>query len=116
LDRAPFGAVRAQQARNKANARRSSLAPEGFLLRGGFVVCGYCGRCLPTRYGLDKGGRRYPLYVANRGPSHRFCGHSFAMSATQLDPAVWATAEAILGDRRLIANQIARLRESDPTA
>ena len=115
IDRATFEAVQAQQARNKASARRKSIAPELFLLRGGLVVCGYCGRTVPTRYGADGTGRRYPLYVANQGTTHRDCGHTFSISAPLLDQAVWQRAEAILSDKRLIADQIARLRESDPT-
>ncbi len=113
---ATFAAVQGRLDRNKAEAPRNHDEPERFLLRAGFVTCGYCGRSLSTRLARDRKGNRYAFYRASRGNGHEVCGHQFGMSAAQLDAAVWSRVTALLTEPDTIAAEIARQRGNDPTA
>ena len=46
IDATTFAGVAARLARNKATAVGRLCEPEAFLLRGGYVRCGYCGRAV----------------------------------------------------------------------
>lgn len=112
-----WGAVQERLTRNKEEATRNNHDPEAFLVRGGFVVCGYCGRPIRTVWRKDCPGQSARSYYANDPHSdpHRDCP-SFAMSAQKLDAIVWGKVCAVVTEPQIVAEQIAKLRHDDPTA
>jgi site-specific DNA recombinase len=56
VDRATFAAVQAQLRRNKEESTRNNSRPKLYLLRGGFVRCGYCGRSVCARLRTERTG------------------------------------------------------------
>ncbi len=111
-------AVRAILQQNKRLAARGNHNPEAFLLRGGFVRCGYCGNGARTDWHRTggKSGILFPHYrVSRRLGEHEGCPR-VNVSAAMLDRAVWSKVEAILLDPAIIAAEVAKLREADPVA
>jgi site-specific DNA recombinase len=102
--------------RNKAEAIRNNQNAEAFLLRAGFVVCGYCGKPIRTVWTKDcpnQSARAY--YASDPGPDrHRDCP-AFAMSASKLDAAVWEGIKERIAREDVIAAEIERLRKEDPS-
>jgi len=111
-----FAAVQARLTRNKAEATRNNQNAEAFLLRSGFIVCGYCGRPIRSIWTKDCPNQPARAYYANHAPQHPHedCP-SFAMSARKLDAAVWARVEATLTHPETIAAEVEALRRDDPT-
>lgn len=115
VDTVTFAAVQERLRRNQETASRRAAEPERFLLRGGYVHCGYCGHTLSAVMHKEKNGGRYPLYEASKGASHERCGERFTISAAELDRTVWEKVEAVLLRPEIIEREIARLRQTDPT-
>ncbi len=113
---ATFAAVQDRLARNKAEATRNNREPGRFLLRAGFVTCGYCGRAISARLARPYGRAPYAFYRANDGSSHELCGHRFSISAALLDEAVWSRVTALLMQPDIIAAEAAKHRDGNPTA
>jgi site-specific DNA recombinase len=109
---AVWGAVQDRLKRNQAESRRNSKHPEHFLLRGGIVRCGYCGRAVATKY-TDK---QEVYYQANqKGRTDEACP-SLAMDAKTLDRIVWGHIEQdVLLNDDTIAREVAKVRQVDPT-
>jgi site-specific DNA recombinase len=100
----------AQLGQNKQQAVRNNSNPEAFLLRGGIARCGYCGGSLQaTRH---KFGQLYRCNGINRD---RWGCPSFSISAKTLDGAVWEGICERLTRRDVIAAELERLRNQDPT-
>ena len=116
IDPETFAAAQDQLARNKREATRNTREPERFLLRGGFIACGYCGRALSARLVKQASGAVYAFYRANGGAGHEACGHNFGMSSTILDAAVWSRVTALLTQPEIIVAEVERRRGIDPTA
>lgn len=100
-----------QLARNRQQSARNAKDPAKVLLRGGFAVCGYCGRQMTIHWKYGK-----PLYrcegktrfaVECQGPS---------MYCHLLDGPVWDTLTAIRERPELIAQRLSEVLGSDPTA
>jgi site-specific DNA recombinase len=109
-----FRAVQAQLEQNKLEAVRNHRKPEAFLLRAGFIRCGYCGHSIGSK----------ASYVDNRGMTipdrYRDAAHAPTCpmvwaNAAEVDADIWARVQAILNDPAIIAREIARRRTSDPT-
>jgi site-specific DNA recombinase len=115
VSEATAAAAVAMLARNKATAVRNNKRPEAFLLRAGFIRCGYCGKPITCGWHYGKQART-PLY-RNRdsGDWHAGCP-GCAISAELIDADVWRHVEAILTRPDLIAHELGRLRTGDPTA
>ena len=111
-----FAVVQARLTRNKAEATRNNQNAEAFLLRSGFIVCGYCGKPIRSVWVKDCPKHDARAYYANHAPQHPHedCP-SFAMSARKLDAAVWARVEATLMHPETIAAEVETLRRDDPT-
>jgi site-specific DNA recombinase len=111
-----FAAVQARLSRNKAEATRNNQNAEAFLLRAGFIVCGYCGKPIRSVWVKDCPNQAARGYYANHAPQHPHenCP-SFAMSAKKLDAAVWALVEATVMHPETIAAEVETLRRDDPT-
>lgn len=104
-------AARAQVAVNMKNAIRNNKRPAAALLRTGYARCGYCGNVLRVLNG--KGGTYYRCNTTSRDVHG--CP-AFTIAAGALDAAVWARVERVLSDPKVIANEVALLRGTDPTA
>jgi site-specific DNA recombinase len=103
-----FAAAQSRFASNKRNAVRNNPHPERYLLRAGFVRCGYCGYAMGAS-SPEKGrapGRNYKeRYV---------CGNLHCRKVTiataPLDKAVWDLVCRVLTDPGIVAQEVARVR------
>ena len=112
-----FAAVQARLASNKVSSSGKLRDPESFLLRGGYVRCGYCGKALSAAWKRKGGGEGEQLAVyrlSTTPDSHRGC-RTVSMNADALDAAVWRRVESILTRPEIIAAEIGRLRAADTT-
>jgi len=116
IDAATFTAAQERLDRNKAEAPRNHTEPERFLLRSGFITCGYCGHALTTRLARSQTGPRYAFYRVNGGNGHVSCGHYFGISAALLDRAVWSRVTDLLTQPELVAAEAAKRRTVDTSA
>jgi site-specific DNA recombinase len=111
IDRASWEAVQRRLARNKAASSRNALTPESALLRGGYARCGYCGRSMRV------------VSRPNRAQAYQCCGaqslsqpcKGHALTVPELDAGVWQRVRSVLLDPAVIAQELARLRATDPT-
>jgi site-specific DNA recombinase len=99
--------------RNQQRAVRNAKNPEAALLRGGFGTCGYCGATLSARprsngaYDYLCGSHRYS--VVRRCPCPTIVTHA-------LDRVVWDYVTEVITQPDVVARELARLREQDPSA
>jgi site-specific DNA recombinase len=110
---AVFADVAAQLQRNRQQAVRHNRAPEATLLRGGFAVCGYCGRTLHV---TSHSGTASHVYRCEMVRTHRDRCAAPSVSAAVLDRAVWSKVERILLHPELLAAELTALQAADPTA
>lgn len=114
VDEDIFEAAQQRLAQNKAGSPGRLYNREAFLLRGGYVRCGYCGKSVGARWYPGRGGQ-FPNYALDTSiDSHRDC-QPVAIRAHILDRAVWARVEALLNRPEVIAEELARLQGDDPT-
>ena len=112
VDRATFDAVQRRLVKNKAAATRNARNPESALLRGGYAVCGYCGRNM--RVVPHK--TRAEAYQCCAAQSLATPCRSHSITVADLDRAVWRNVRAVLLDPGIVGRELARLRAADPTA
>ena len=110
VDEVTFAAVQERLRLNKQHSPRRTLDPEAYLLRGGYVRCGYCGYAMVVH--RKSRGTRYECVMRSR--SSGLCVQ-FGISTRVLDAAVWSRVEAVLTHPELIATQLQRLRQDDPS-
>jgi site-specific DNA recombinase len=108
VDRETAVAALAQLPLNKKQSVRNNHNPVATLLRAGFARCGYCGRSLGLK---TVQGQRY--YTCNQQDRHG-CPW-FGISARLLDSVVWERVEHVLTRPDVIAAEVQRLRDVDPT-
>jgi hypothetical protein len=115
LDAAPpivsaevWDAAQEQLKANKRQARRNQRYEELYLLRGGYAVCGYCGRVMTAISQTVKGkpdARKFN-YRCNGVvviPGMTICeGGYFAIAASVIDSAVWDTITFLFEDPKRI--------------
>jgi site-specific DNA recombinase len=111
-----YEAIEARLSRNRAESTRNNQNPEAFLLRAGFVVCGYCGKPIRAVWRKDCPNQAARSYYAcdTLSAPHQDCP-AFAMSAKKLDAAVWTKIKTIITRPEVIAEEVAKLRTDDPT-
>ncbi len=101
VDREIFEAVHQRLARNRAEAVRANRHPERYLLRAGYVFCGYCGKGLTaSKERPNSRGERMPVYQAHH-TRHADCGTGrggISISAATLDTAAWEKVEEYLAE------------------
>ncbi len=118
-DIALFERVQERKKANQKGAPRNNQHPEYYLLRGGYIKCGYCGavmRAAPVEYlknGLER--RRYhcinTLYTANK------CGaYGNRIGALIADNYAWSKAVEIIRDPSQVDRRLEARRKSDPNA
>ncbi|MDP8922556.1 MAG: recombinase family protein [Chloroflexota bacterium] len=110
VSREIFEAVQARLALNKVRSPRRTIDREAYLLRGGFVRCGYCGYTMVVHHKL----RTVAYTCTKRSRSTGTCTHH-GISTRILDASVWARVESVLTQPEVIAAELERLRSSDPT-
>ena len=98
--------------RNQQRAIRNARNPEAALLRGGFGTCGYCGATLSARprsngaYDYVCGSHRYS--IVRHCPCPTIVTHN-------LDQAVWTYVTEVITQPDVVARELARLHEHDPS-
>lgn len=114
IDRATFDAVQARLAFNQKAASRNLASPESYLLRGGYIRYGYCTNSLA---GVAKKvrGKVNPTYVCPHGDRGAVRCRPHGISVRLIDQIVWKQAELILTRPEIIAAELERLRQDDPT-
>jgi len=95
---------------NKSESTRNNKSPQSALLRAGYAKCGYCGNNLEVTFA--RGGWMYRCSTHHRDQHH--CPY-FSIMTHKLDDAVWGCVERILRDPQVIAHEVERLRQQDPT-
>ena len=86
VDEKTFAAAAMILGDNQKNSPRNLRNPESLLLRGGFGVCGYCGRNLVGMW--SKPDQRYRYYCSST--RHRHCeGRKFSWRPEELDDLTW---------------------------
>jgi site-specific DNA recombinase len=96
IDLDTFNRANAQIAKNRSECVRQSANPEAFLLRAGYVRCGYCGTRMAVDWQTGKNKKPYPVYRC--GANKRHGCPSFVIGAPVLDGAVWERVSTVLGD------------------
>src|SRR5262245_16109336 len=114
--------IATRMAAAKRLSSRNSTDPEASLLRGGFVRCALCGCTMlfvkacqtVTRQGTPTVRQaQYRCEAGRHGPP-RACRQT--VGAEALDAAVWRRVTAVLSDPDVLAREVARLQDDDPTA
>ena len=105
-----WSAVQARLATNRQQSVRNAKNPEAALLRGGYLICGVCGRTVLAR-GRSNGKTDY---VCTQGKARGNCSGGY-IAAHRLDDAVWARVSALLTQPEIVAREVERLRQNDPT-
>lgn len=101
---------------NAKHSRRTTAFPEAFLLRAGFVMCGYCGEAVHTRIHHRKGRRGSPylfyMTTSQNGPQGQ-CGRKFSIMAPTLDAAVWSRVEALRDRPEAVLEELGQLARNE---
>ncbi|HEV2121149.1 MAG TPA: recombinase family protein, partial [Chloroflexota bacterium] len=110
-----FEAVQARLRLNQRAATRNNRNPEASLLRGGYVLCGYCDHVMSVHTTRPK-GQEITIYRCNRNAAGGTtdCHHGIAIHL--LDGAVWERVSSVLRNPALVAAELERLQEADPDA
>jgi site-specific DNA recombinase len=107
---AEFATVQARFAFNKKHAVRNNPHPEHYLLRAGYVRCGYCGYALGAS-SPEKGRAIH----ANK--ERYVCGNlhcrAVTIAVSTLDANVWDLVCRVLRDPNIIAAEVARQEQDD---
>lgn len=111
--------VLANLAENTHTAPRRNLCPEQYLLRGGFMHCGHCGRVMTCRLQRNRrtGHARLQYRCTTVGTKPGACVNN-SIEAPGLDAAIWGWVEDTLRDPEIIAREVRRLTQgsADPTS
>ena len=114
VDPATFAAVQERLRRNQQQASRRLRNPEAYLLRGGYVRCGYCGYSMSLHHKTARGRPTVAYECVRRSRSAGLCTQH-GMPTQVLDAAVWARVEAVLTRPEIIEQELQRLEGDDPT-
>ncbi len=121
-DIALFERIQSRLAINQKSAIRNNQSPNKYLLRGGYIKCGYCDT---TMHGIDVNKKQeadYKVYrcftALNRVSGINRCqgGSSVSMRAHIADNFAWSVAVEIIRDPSEVDRRIEALRTKDPNA
>lgn len=104
-----FTAAAARLTVNRRQATRNASSPETFLLRGGFVKCGCCGRVC---CGVMTGGNQYGCRW--QPSAERRCAGQPSMRAHLLDADVWAAVKWIMTNPQILLAELERMAAEEP--
>jgi len=110
VSRDVFDVVQARLTLNKVRSPRRTLDREAYLLRGGFVRCGYCGYTMV----VHRKSRSTAYECVKRSRASGLCTQH-GISTRVLDEVVWSRVESFLTRPDVIAGELERLQSDDPT-
>jgi site-specific DNA recombinase len=124
VDLQTFEAVAQRLKRNQAESSRNSSNPEAFLLRAGFVVCGYCGApltarmlgTLQSRKSAERVKRAYYAHPPRSSNVRQECGRHNSILAEEVDRQVWEDIWHIIEYPETLIANAERAMADDPTA
>lgn len=99
-----FARVRARMEINKGDAIRAGKQPEEYLLRAGFVRCGYCNKAM-----MGVQHRKNFTYRC----THAEMGHTNVILSKQLDEQIWEWLQQLANHITLIEQAVALATSSD---
>jgi len=116
-DIALFERVQERKKANQKGARRNNQNPHNYLLRGGYIKCGYCGAVMrtasPTR---EKNGIRYRYVCINTAYTANKCDKGNKITAHIADNYAWSKAVEIIRDPSQVDRKLEARRKADPNA
>lgn len=116
-DVALFERVQKRKEANKEEATRNNLNSYDYLLRGGFIKCGYCGGNMTTGV-MSRQRRSYGCITAlSKGTcnSSKSRGRNRILART-IDPMAWNVAIAIIRDPSEVDRRVEAMKTADPNA
>jgi DNA invertase Pin-like site-specific DNA recombinase len=116
-DIALFERVQKRKQANQTGAPRNNQHPDKYLLRGGYIKCGYCGTVMrtasPTR---EKNGVRYRYVCINNAYTANKCDKGNKITAHIVDNYAWSKAVEIIRDPSQVDRKLEARRKEDPNA
>jgi site-specific DNA recombinase len=109
VDETTFQAAQQRLRLNRERSPRNNRAPEQTLLRGGFIRCGYCGSAMIVRRG------KVIRYRCGRSLQPNLTYQSGGIAVRQIDAAAWERVATVLQHPEIVAEELARLQQDDPT-
>jgi site-specific DNA recombinase len=109
IDEATFQAAQVRLRLNKEQSARNNRAPELTLLRAGFIRCGFCNATMTVRRG------KILRYRCGRTLQPNLRCATGGISVRLIDDAVWSKVSAILERPEIVAEELARMQQNDPT-
>ncbi len=114
-----FERVQERKKANQKGAARNNHHPHDYLLRGGYIKCGYCGatmRAVPVEY--EKNGQaRYRYCCINNASTANKCdGKGNKITARIADDYAWSKAVKIIRDPFHVDKKLEARRKEDPNA
>lgn len=118
-DIALFERVQARKKANQKGSTRNNHYPYNYLLRGGYIKCGYCGAVMTgaSPEFMKSGKMRYRYCCINTPRTAYKCeGAGNRVPASLADNHAWAKAVEIIRDPSQVDRKLAARRKSDPNA
>ena len=117
-DIALFERVQARKKANQTGAPRNNKHPYNYLLRGGYIKCGYCGAVMRTASPeYEKRGVRYRYWCINTSYTANKCiGKGNRITASVADNYAWSKAVEIIRDPCQVDKKLEARRKQDPNA
>src|SRR5439155_4050787 len=112
-DIALFERVQRRQDINQEGATRNNRNSHKYLLRGGFIKCGYCGGNMTTTTGWRK-KEAYRCWTSAKQDAR--CTEYCTVRASVVDPIAWSKAVEIIRDPSVVDRSIEARRTADPNA
>lgn len=116
-DIALFERVQERKRANQKGATRNNHHPYDYLLRGGYIKCGYCGAIMKTTASLNErnGQARYRYWCINNAYTANKCdGKGNRISAHIADDYAWSKAVEIIRDPSQVDRKLEARRKEDP--
>jgi len=102
----------AAAALNTQDAPRNNPNPYEFLLRAGFIRCGYCGGTMIKFTHGKKLGKTYNNYRCS-GEPRRTCSVHMEISAPRIDEIAWDYVRSVIKDMEIIGEAVNAVLEMD---
>lgn len=116
-DIALFERVQARKRANQTGASRNNQHPYNYLLRGGYIKCGYCGAVMRTASPTyEKNGVRYRYCCINTAYTANRCDNFNRITAHIADAYAWSKAVEIIRDPFQVDKKLEDRRKEDPNA
>ncbi len=118
-DIALFERVQKRKQANQTGAPRNNHHPDKYLLRGGYITCGYCGSIMRAASveRARNGQLRYRYWCINNAFTANKCeGKGNRISAHIADNYAWSKAVEIIRDPSQVDIKLEARRKADPNA